>query len=415
MNISWLLGAVIGCIAMMFLLSFRRKLLIILADITTIVGSGLICCLYFNKWGVLIGRFQQGFAFTTQKIVSQVYISEYCPETHVKNFSIVPILLLSTGTLFILLKKLGQYFFYTIIFFSSIAIVNEINIGMIVTSLILTILLPIIHIPIVYYRVPETIYWLLYNEKEHQAEKVGKEIYKKKLVKAILSRIKDNHVAEIQSNICLYLKDIFSKDSKYRKQQIKCVYFFMVLQFTGYDVVESYSYQFYSRQNYSPENISLLVQTSGLVAMQSIAFCYLLFIKIGVKWTYVSGNQMIPISLQLMAIAMQKTNSNLNFVGIYTVTFFFHLSIWPCSWMIVTEVLPSRLLCIPVCVFFILKIILTTLFATELKQESIHLFGVSFFFKNLGIFWVYSSFSCVYYFQSFYSPRNKRLDKSGCN
>ena len=57
MNISWLLGAVIGCIAMMFLLSFRRKLLIILADITTIVGSGLICCLYFNKWGVLIGRF----------------------------------------------------------------------------------------------------------------------------------------------------------------------------------------------------------------------------------------------------------------------------------------------------------------------------------------------------------------------
>ena len=94
---------------------------------------------------------------------------------------------------------------------------NEINISMIVTSLILTILLPLIHIPLVYYRVPETIYWLLYNEKDHQAEKVGKEIYKKKLVKAILSRIKDNHVALIHSNICLYLKDIFSRESKYRK------------------------------------------------------------------------------------------------------------------------------------------------------------------------------------------------------
>ena len=67
---------------MMFLLSFQRKFLIILADIITIIGSGLICCLYFNKIGILVGRFMQGFAFIMQKIVSQVYVGEYCPETH---------------------------------------------------------------------------------------------------------------------------------------------------------------------------------------------------------------------------------------------------------------------------------------------------------------------------------------------
>ena len=76
-----------------------------------------------------------------QKIVSQVYISEYCPETHVKNFSIVPILLLSTGILFILLKKLGQYFFYTIIFFSSIAIVNEIKTIIIISVMVILIII----------------------------------------------------------------------------------------------------------------------------------------------------------------------------------------------------------------------------------------------------------------------------------
>jgi len=62
--------------------------------------------------------------------------------------------------------------------------------------------------------------------------------------------------------------------------------------------------------------------------------------------------------------------------------------------MIVTEVLPSRLLCIPVCVFFILKIILYTLFATELKQESIHLFGVFFGFTAVSlVFTIFNLFT----------------------
>ena len=109
-----------------------------------------------------------------------------------------------------------------------------------------------------------------------------------------------------------------------------------------------------------------------------------------------------------MAIACLKVNSDLNFVGIYSVIFFYHLSVWPITWMIVTEILPSNLLCLPILAFYISKLLFFIFFSSELEQKSIKLFGVSIFFKAFRYFLVLLQFLwCLQYLIFLQSEKQK--------
>jgi hypothetical protein len=141
----------------------------------------------------------------------------------------------------------------------------------------LSIFFPVIRLLIVYFRIPETPYWLLANGMTKEAEKVGKGIYKKKFVKAIISRINDVHVSWMKNQtLCGVCKTIF-KNELVRRLVIKASYFFIVLQFTGICMLRDYSYYFYLRQGFSAINVSLMIQISGIVAVLSIIFGYMLF------------------------------------------------------------------------------------------------------------------------------------------
>jgi hypothetical protein len=110
-----------------------------------------------------------------------------------------------------------------------------------------------------------------------QAEKVGKGIYKKKFVKAIISRINDVHVSWMKNQtLCGVCKQIF-RNELVRRLVIKASYFFIVLQFTGICMLRDYSYYFYLREGFSPINVSLMIQIAGIVALLSTIFGYMLF------------------------------------------------------------------------------------------------------------------------------------------
>lgn len=82
MNIFMLSGATIGAFSASFLLFKRRRGLLMLADGISLVGSILICSFWYSASMIIIGRFLQGFSFALQRILSQVYVTEYVPESH---------------------------------------------------------------------------------------------------------------------------------------------------------------------------------------------------------------------------------------------------------------------------------------------------------------------------------------------
>jgi hypothetical protein len=94
---------------------------------------------------------------------------------------------------------------------------------------------------------------------------------------------------------------------------------------------------------------------------------------------------MIPVTLLLMAIACLKNNPTLNYVGIFSMNLFFHLSVWPASWMIITEILPSAMMNIPVFIFYGLSLAFYKFFNEEMSQKSFKLFGVLFGFTAISL------------------------------
>jgi MFS family permease len=82
MNIFMLSGATLGAFSASFLLFKRRRGLLMLADGISLVGSILICSFWNSASLIIIGRFLQGFSFALQRILSQVYVTEYVPESH---------------------------------------------------------------------------------------------------------------------------------------------------------------------------------------------------------------------------------------------------------------------------------------------------------------------------------------------
>jgi MFS family permease len=82
MNIFMLSGATLGAFSASFLLFKRRRGLLMLADGISLVGSILICSFWYSASLIIIGRFLQGFSFALQRILSQVYVTEYVPESH---------------------------------------------------------------------------------------------------------------------------------------------------------------------------------------------------------------------------------------------------------------------------------------------------------------------------------------------
>jgi MFS family permease len=82
MNIFMLSGATVGAFSASFLLFKRRRGLLMLADGISLVGSVLICSFWYSSIMIIIGRFLQGFSFALQRILSQVYVTEYVPESH---------------------------------------------------------------------------------------------------------------------------------------------------------------------------------------------------------------------------------------------------------------------------------------------------------------------------------------------
>jgi MFS family permease len=82
MNIFMLSGATVGAFSASFLLFKRRRGLLMLADGISLVGSVLICSFWYSSIMIIIGRFFQGFSFALQRILSQVYVTEYVPESH---------------------------------------------------------------------------------------------------------------------------------------------------------------------------------------------------------------------------------------------------------------------------------------------------------------------------------------------
>jgi MFS family permease len=82
MNIFMLSGATVGAFCASFLLFKRRRHLLMLADVISLIGSVLICSFWYSASGIIVGRFLQGFSFALQKILSQVYVTEYVPESH---------------------------------------------------------------------------------------------------------------------------------------------------------------------------------------------------------------------------------------------------------------------------------------------------------------------------------------------
>jgi MFS family permease len=82
MNIFMLSGATVGAFCASFLLFKKRRHLLMLADLMALVGSVLICSFWYSAGGIIVGRFLQGFSFALQKILSQVYVTEYVPESH---------------------------------------------------------------------------------------------------------------------------------------------------------------------------------------------------------------------------------------------------------------------------------------------------------------------------------------------
>ena len=145
--------------------------------------------------------------------------------------------------------------------------------------------------------VPETPYWLLQNEKDADAEKICKGIYKKQLANAIMSKIRDQHVTPFKEKNQLW-KTVFGPDSGLRRILLKCCYFFLCLQFTGIGPVRNYSYYFYHKdQHYEVYETTILIQVCGIVGLAAIILAYLFFSKVGLKWTLLLGSLMIPLSL----------------------------------------------------------------------------------------------------------------------